>query len=359
MDLWLYSARIIGILSCFFLALIAWRTQGRVAILFALTCLAIASYFLVGASYQSVGEAFRFRWGGVNLVFSVIASLAAGLLLWLSRAMFAEAYRLPKIIAVLIALQIGLDLGFALDVQWGCRYQTNCDAALPPWASLWLLGVLPSAMKCCFALLANYWVCQYWRDDLVAGRRHFRIPFLLLLNVLAAGVVVAEGYALHFAIDHFPLISAVDTFLLSAVLMSLLAYGLLLPAGFAAVLTTPVTQALPKTDPDIHSAELAPLQVLMDEQKLYRDHQLSLAVLARHLALPEYRLRRLINQQLGYRNFRAFLNHYRLREACELLRSTDLPILSVALEVGFGSITTFNDVFKEQVGSTPTEYRSA
>jgi hypothetical protein len=33
------------------------------------------------------------------------------------------------------------------------------------------------------------------------------------------------------------------------------------------------------------------------------------------MGLPEYRLRRLINQGLGHGNFNAFVNHYRIEDA--------------------------------------------
>jgi hypothetical protein len=42
-------------------------------------------------------------------------------------------------------------------------------------------------------------------------------------------------------------------------------------------------------------------------------------VLSAKLSVPEYRLRRLINQKLGHRNFSAFVNGYRLSEAVGLV----------------------------------------
>jgi len=69
-----------------------------------------------------------------------------------------------------------------------------------------------------------------------------------------------------------------------------------------------------------------------------------------------------INQGLGFGNFNEFLHHYRIREACERLRQTQgrrLPVLTIALEVGYGSIGPFNRAFKDLTGKTPTEYRQA
>jgi len=49
----------------------------------------------------------------------------------------------------------------------------------------------------------------------------------------------------------------------------------------------------------------------MQEDRTYRDEGLSVSSLALKLKLPEHRLRRLINQQLGHRNFNAFVNQWR------------------------------------------------
>lgn len=78
--------------------------------------------------------------------------------------------------------------------------------------------------------------------------------------------------------------------------------------------------------------------------------------------MPEYVLRRLINERLGHRNFAAFVNEYRLREVSERLadRAVDRrPILTLALESGFGSIGPFNRAFRDRFGVTPTQFRAA
>jgi hypothetical protein len=52
----------------------------------------------------------------------------------------------------------------------------------------------------------------------------------------------------------------------------------------------------------------------MRTERIYRLEGLTIGVLANRLGLPEYRLRRLINQRLGYRNFSVFLNSFRIEE---------------------------------------------
>lgn len=96
----------------------------------------------------------------------------------------------------------------------------------------------------------------------------------------------------------------------------------------------------------------------MHEEYAYRREGLTVASLATHLGVGEAALRSLINQQLGYRNFNDFLHHHRLQEAAARLQTEDLPILTIALECGYGSIGPFNRAFRERFGMTPTDYRA-
>jgi AraC-like DNA-binding protein len=86
---------------------------------------------------------------------------------------------------------------------------------------------------------------------------------------------------------------------------------------------------------------------------------LTLGALAQALGLAEEPLRRLINQELGFRNFNHFLHHHRLAEAAPRLAAEELPILSIALESGYASIGPFNRAFRQRFGMTPSEYRAA
>ena len=102
------------------------------------------------------------------------------------------------------------------------------------------------------------------------------------------------------------------------------------------------------------------LHQAMQEAQLWRRESLEVADLASHLGLAEYRLRRLINGSLGQRNFNSYLNQFRIQAACDQLADPArrrLPVLSIALDVGFASIGPFNRAFKAQLGITPSEYR--
>ena len=105
---------------------------------------------------------------------------------------------------------------------------------------------------------------------------------------------------------------------------------------------------------------LSALQQHMDQQHGYRTPELTIRSLGEQLAIPEHQLRRLINQHLGYRNFSDYLNHYRIAEASRRLADPEqerLPILTIALDVGYASLTPFNRAFKSRHQLTPTAYR--
>ena len=83
--------------------------------------------------------------------------------------------------------------------------------------------------------------------------------------------------------------------------------------------------------------------------------------LAQKLAMPEYRLRKLIHEELGYRNFNALLHQYRIAEASRDLADpakNSLPILTIALTVGYNSINPFNRAFRDAKGMTPSAFRA-
>jgi AraC-like DNA-binding protein len=104
------------------------------------------------------------------------------------------------------------------------------------------------------------------------------------------------------------------------------------------------------------------LEVLIEEKKVYRKEGLTIRELAEMLNEQEYKVRRLINGELGFRNFNDFLNKYRVTEACDILNDPSQSrktILEIAYSLGYQSIGPFNKAFKELKETTPTAYRKA
>ena len=85
-------------------------------------------------------------------------------------------------------------------------------------------------------------------------------------------------------------------------------------------------------------------------------------LLAEEVGVPEHRLRPLINDHLGFRNFAAFVNARRIEAAKAMLTDpakTRQTVAAIAYDLGFGSLGPFNRAFKEATGVTPTEFRRA
>src|SRR6266852_2516515 len=102
------------------------------------------------------------------------------------------------------------------------------------------------------------------------------------------------------------------------------------------------------------------LMRLMADERIYRHDNITIGTLATKLRIPEYKLRRLINQRLGYRNFNVFLNNHRIEEAKAALADpsqAEVPVITIAMDAGFQSLGPFNRAFKATTGVTPTEYR--
>ncbi len=99
---------------------------------------------------------------------------------------------------------------------------------------------------------------------------------------------------------------------------------------------------------------------VVETEKAYLEPELSISALASRIGAPEHQVRALINKAMGHRNFRAFLNGYRMAEAKAALANPQkaaLPILTIAMDAGFASLSSFNRAFKEGVGQTPTAFR--
>ncbi len=201
-------------------------------------------------------------------------------------------------------------------------------------------------------------------DDLVDPRRRFRLAFAISIGV--AGIAIAIGENIHEAVG---LPSWIGLF--QATTISLLTFFFafwMLNANRAlfgpvhdvpqAVETAPLG-APEKVMAPADQVAMEKLLALMDSG-VYREDGLSVAVLAAKVGVPEHQLRRLINREMGFRNFAAFLNIRRIEDAKVQLADPAYArkqVLQIALDLGYGSIAPFNRAFKIATGRTPTAYR--
>lgn len=84
--------------------------------------------------------------------------------------------------------------------------------------------------------------------------------------------------------------------------------------------------------------------------------EISLEDAAEELHLNKYYISHSVSRHLGL-TFGEFINTLRVDAACQALEEDDRKIADIAGDVGYGSIRTFNRIFKETTGMTPYEYR--
>lgn len=210
-----------------------------------------------------------------------------------------------------------------------------------------------------FIALAVVQTIGSWSADLVERRRRVRVFIVCAaalyggLNALLQIFVVGNNVG--------DLANAVNSGVL-ALVVAAIAYAMMRVDGadlFPAA--APVILAQPAAAEDSADQKLIDaLMRLMVDERIYRLENVTIGSLATRLKIPEYRLRRLINQRLGYRNFNVFLNNHRIEEAKAALADpaqAKVPVITIAMDAGFQSLGPFNRAFKAVTGVTPTEYR--
>lgn len=214
-------------------------------------------------------------------------------------------------------------------------------------------------------LLAHlFWTSiKGYRDDLVEGRRRTRLWFMLTSS--AAALIIVGGETLQYFMtgaapdpEWFKIARVLIIFPIT--LFTVHWFLRLQPEQFLFETIEPTSVPEPKVAPKDHATH-ARLVTAMEQDRLYREQGLGIGQLAKTLNVPEHQLRALINKGLGYRNFAAFLNRYRLAEAKAALADPEqarTPILTIAMDVGYASLATFNRAFKSEEGMTPSAYRS-
>jgi AraC-like DNA-binding protein len=101
------------------------------------------------------------------------------------------------------------------------------------------------------------------------------------------------------------------------------------------------------------------LKKLMEHKKVFMNESLSLNELADHLEMNSKKLSELLNQHM-HTNFYSLVNEYRVREVQAKLKSPEnarYTLVGLAYDSGFQSKASFNRVFKEKTGMSPSSYR--
>lgn len=84
--------------------------------------------------------------------------------------------------------------------------------------------------------------------------------------------------------------------------------------------------------------------------------EVNLDQLAEEIHLSKSYISRIFHQETGGRLV-DYLTARRIKQACRLLGTTDLPVEQIGIIVGFPNASYFNHLFKKVLGTTPLKYR--
>jgi AraC-like DNA-binding protein len=213
------------------------------------------------------------------------------------------------------------------------------------------------ALFCHITFMAMYDL----QDDLLQSRRKVRISIAITFGAYSSFLAVLEIFDFAFRGNAvFSVVNSTTIFLL-ILLFSRFVLNTKMSSQ-QQTLSLPDNESKETDNPAVPKSFQSPLERMQSlmEQQFYTQSDLTIGVLAQELKMPEHRLRLLINKYLGYQNFSTFLNSYRIPSAKNALRDAAqdrIPILTIALSLGYGSIGPFNRIFKQTTGLTPSEYR--
>jgi AraC-like DNA-binding protein len=183
---------------------------------------------------------------------------------------------------------------------------------------------------------------------------------ILVVNIVYTAVTItgSEMILCGYVLGLMPLIAS-GAFVIGALFVGSLLVGMRHPR----LIQLMIVEARARGEGRSHLKEVdveitaETLTRLMEEERLYRNEELSLNDLADALSVTAHQLSELLNDHLDT-NFNAFVNHYRVREAMDLLLDEpSRPVLSIAYATGFNSKSAFYDAFTRFTGTSPLNYR--
>jgi len=285
-----------------------------------------------------------------------LAAIAVPALLWvIARYLFVDDRHIHPVFWLLIVLYIGLR-AVGLGLYDGSGITLNLF--------FMVFFYVPQVIMLLLVLHVIYMACRGLKEDLVEPRRRLRVPFAIGMATVTAAILASGFFGLnHALLDslYFMIVFVLVLFLnLANVRMQQTPQLITLASEQhdEQVQRRPVPTADIESEADRQLIRM--INQAMDEGRLYTETGLTIGDMADRLSTQEYRLRRVINQTLHYRNFSQYLNSYRTAEAARLLRDPDsrqLSIYAIALEVGYASLSSFNKAFKDTYGTTPSAYR--
>lgn len=282
------------------------------------------------------------------VVIRLIDTLSIGLIWWAALAMIEEDFRPRPLHWFGLILSAGSVLPWRFVwLGWTSGVSPHYQEWIPDAIALILFGYLA-------------WVIiKGFGDDLITRRRRLRIIMLVFIAVTTLVATIGENFieAAGYGriVIAYTALTAIPALFATIIWLTRLQPEILAFKPIA--LVEDITPAIRPQDASLHGK----LIQIMETDRAWAEPGLTIGALAEKVGAPEHQLRAVINRGMGYRNFAGFLNSYRLAYAKSVLADIEqarLPVLTIAMDAGFGSLAPFNRAFKTAVGMTPSEYRA-
>lgn len=191
--------------------------------------------------------------------------------------------------------------------------------------------------------------------DRQRGHKYWLVVALILLNLFVLAIDLA-----HVAgrLSQEEAQFATTMFRLTFIYLAITSIFRVFYPGMAREVIELSTPPRPAYNPELDAKHIEKILELLEKDRVFCEMRLNRAGLAERVGVSEHQLSRIINAHFG-KNFNELVNSYRVEEAKRRLKNEpETQITIIGFEAGFNSIASFNRVFKEKVGVSPTEFRS-
>ncbi|MEJ8561947.1 helix-turn-helix transcriptional regulator [Yoonia sp. GPGPB17] len=220
-------------------------------------------------------------------------------------------------------------------------------------------------------LVCVAWIFRAQLNRLKDLRQHFASTqgmelrwVSLVAGAIGVYTLISLTDFLAVILDHGALISEqLDSLLILIVVTILALWGLRPSIGVARASQEIATEnrGVPKYQKSALGVDQAEriarkLQAAMRDDKQYRNPNLTLSALSKHIGVTPNYVSQTLNERVG-QSFFEFVNSWRVEEAIPLLLKGENTVLTIAYEVGFNSRSSFYTAFKVKTGQTPSGYK--
>lgn len=264
----------------------------------------------------------------------------------------------PPLTPVIFIIGIILKLTPNNPAPWGSFIDTyNVYADIPRWMSVtfyvWLSAKYLKAYKIKHTSSLNGQVVNFkWLNQFI---RAFMIFQAIWLAYLIPYVIPRYTNWMLDTFDWYPIY----------IPMAILIYWLGIKGYIVSQQQNATEKKSPANNnllsPELTEQVIASLIKAMKEDKVYLNPNCSLAVMAEHTSFSQKIISAVLNQHLQ-KSFNEFVNGYRVAAFKEKIlqpETANFTIAGIALECGFNSQATFQRVFKEITGQSPSAFRKS